>query len=85
MYEIGIAAHRQPRDGGLPTMAMRMLERGDSGPMTWAAPILFASANLVIAWLAVSSLRLLVHGTLLPTAAAPTESPSTLTTQAKQA
>ena len=50
----------------LPTMAMRMVERGDSGPMTWAAPILFAAANLVIAYLAVSSLRLFVQGKLLP-------------------
>jgi tellurite resistance protein len=46
----------------LPTMAMRMLERGDSGPMSWAAPALFAAANLMIAYLGVSSLWLLVHG-----------------------
>lgn len=45
----------------LPTMAMRMVERGDSGPIAWVAPILFAAANLVIAYLALSSLRLLVR------------------------
>lgn len=49
----------------LPTMAMRMVERGDSGPMSWAAPILFIAANFVIAYLAACSLRLLVQGRLL--------------------
>jgi tellurite resistance protein len=50
----------------LPTMAMRMVERGDSGPMTWVAPVLFASANVIIAWLAVASLRLVAQGKLVP-------------------
>lgn len=50
----------------LPTMAMRMVERGDSGPVGWAAPVLFVAANLVIAWLALSSLVLLVRSRLLP-------------------
>jgi len=49
----------------LPTMAMRMLVRGDSGPVAWAAPILFVAANLVIAWLAGCSLYRLARGTLL--------------------
>ena len=49
----------------LPTMAMRMIERGDTGAMTWAAPILFIAANLVIAYLATGSLRLLVQGKFL--------------------
>lgn len=57
----------------LPTMAMRMVERGDSGPMTWAAPILFIGANLVIAYLVACSLRLLVQGRLLQSSPAPTE------------
>jgi tellurite resistance protein len=43
----------------LPTMAMRMVEHGDSGPIAWVAPILFVAANLVIAYLALSSMRLL--------------------------
>ena len=49
----------------LPTMAMRMVERGASGPISWAAPILFTAANLVIAYLAVSSLRFLFQGKLI--------------------
>ena len=40
----------------LPTVAIRMVERGDSGPTAWIAPLLFAAANLVIGYLAVSSL-----------------------------
>lgn len=57
----------------LPTMAMRMVERGDSGPVSWAAPILFVAANLVIAWLVLSSLYLLARGSLLPARAAASE------------
>jgi tellurite resistance protein len=49
----------------LPTMAMRMVERGDGGPVSWAAPVLFVAANLVIAWLALSSVYLLARGRLL--------------------
>ena len=45
----------------LPTMAMRMVERGDSGPIAWLAPIVFVGANLVIAYLALSSLRVLAR------------------------
>jgi tellurite resistance protein len=56
----------------LPTMAMRMVERGDSGPMTWAAPILFTGATFVIVYLVVSTLRLLVQGRFfLPATPAP--------------
>lgn len=58
----------------LPTMAMRMVERGDSGAMAWAAPILFVAANLVIAYLALSSLYLLARGRLLQTPVAAAES-----------
>ena len=54
-------------------MAMRMVERGDAGPMSWAAPILFVAANFVIAYFALSTLYRLVRGSLLhmPAAAAP--------------
>jgi tellurite resistance protein len=70
----------------LPTMAMRMVERGDSGPMTWAAPILFTGANLVIVYLLVSTLRLLVKGRLfLPAAAAPMPSTPSFSTGRRQA
>lgn len=67
----------------LPTMAMRMVERGDTGPMTWAAPILFIAANLVIAFLVVCTLRLLVDGRLLqsPAPAAPVEGRAEPSTQ----
>lgn len=60
----------------LPTMAMRMVERGDGAPMTWAAPILFIAANLFIAYLVVYSLRLLVQGKLVQSPAAPMEANS---------
>jgi tellurite resistance protein len=50
----------------LPAMAMRMVERGDSGAMLWAAPILFTAANLFVAWLAVASVRLLLQQRFLP-------------------
>jgi tellurite resistance protein len=57
----------------LPEMAMRMLERGDSGPVAWAAMLLFVGANLVIAYLALSTVRLLVQRRHLPTTGSATE------------
>ncbi|MES1265187.1 MAG: dicarboxylate transporter/tellurite-resistance protein TehA, partial [Variovorax sp.] len=57
----------------LPTMAMRMVERGDGAPMTRAAPALFIAANLFIAYLVVYTLRLLVQGKLLQSPAPPME------------
>jgi tellurite resistance protein len=70
----------------LPTMAMRMVERGDSGPMTWVAPILFTGANLVIVYLVVSTLHLLVQGRLfLPAGAAPMPSTHSFSTERGQA
>lgn len=60
----------------LPTMGMRMIERGDAGPMLWAAPVLFIAANLIIGYLVVCSLRLLVQGRLFESpAAAPRAAP----------
>jgi tellurite resistance protein len=50
----------------LPTMAMRMVERGDSGPIASVAPVLFVGANLVIAYLTLSSLRLVVRRRPVP-------------------
>jgi len=66
-FSFGVAA--------LPTMAMRMAERGDSGPALWLAPALFIAANLIIGTLAVKTLGLLFTGKLLPVqpAAAPIE------------
>ena len=53
----------------LPTMAIRMVERGASGPMTWIAPVAFVVANVVIGILIVGTVRAIVRGDLLPAAA----------------
>jgi tellurite resistance protein len=65
-FSFGVAA--------LPTMALRMVERGATGPLEWAAPLLFIAANLIIGILVVKTLSLLVHGKLIPAAAAPAAS-----------
>ncbi len=57
-FSFGVAA--------LPTMVLRMVERGATGPLVWAAPVLFVAANLIIAILVVKTLGLLVHGKLIP-------------------
>ena len=57
-FSFGVAA--------LPTMAMRMVERGASGPVEWLAPILFVLANVAIGALVVKTLGLLLRGALLP-------------------
>jgi tellurite resistance protein len=56
-FSFGVAA--------LPTMAIRMLERGTAGPLEWAVPVLFVVANLVIGALVVKTLQLLVRGKLI--------------------
>jgi tellurite resistance protein len=61
-FSFGVAA--------LPTMALRMVERGATGPVEWAAPVLFIAANVIIAILAVKTLGLLVRGKLIPATAA---------------
>lgn len=55
----------------LPTLAMRMVERGSTGLVADLAPALFVMANGVFALLIVGTLRLLARGTLLPASAAP--------------
>ena len=62
-FSFGVAA--------LPTMALRMVERGSTGPVEWAAPVLFILANVIIGILAVKTLGLLVQGKLIPPALAP--------------
>lgn len=62
-FSFGVAA--------LPTMAVRMVERGATGPLEWIAPVLFVAANVVIGILVVKTLQLLVRGKLVPAAAAP--------------
>src|SRR5258708_5526856 len=56
-FSFGVAA--------LPTMAMRMVERGTSAPVEWVAPVLFVLANIAIGILAVGTLAQL-QGKLLP-------------------
>ena len=53
----------------LPTLAMRMVERGASGLVAGLAPALFVAANVVFAVLIVMTLALLGRGRLLPVAA----------------
>lgn len=65
-FSFGVAA--------LPTMVLRMVERGAAGPVEWAAPVLFIAANLIIAILVVKTLGLLVRGKLIPASAAPVAS-----------
>ncbi|RKE37770.1 tellurite resistance protein [Paraburkholderia sp. BL23I1N1] len=62
-FSFGVAA--------LPTMAIRMVERGATGPLEWLAPVLFVVGNLVIGILVVKTLGLLVRGKLIPPAVAP--------------
>jgi tellurite resistance protein len=61
-FSFGVAA--------LPTMAIRLLERGAQGPVAWLAMALFVGANVVIGGLIVGTVNALVKGTLLPVAAA---------------
>lgn len=51
----------------LPTMAIRMLERGATGPMAWIAPVAFVLANVVIGLMIAGTVRAIVRGKLLPT------------------
>jgi tellurite resistance protein len=60
-FSFGVAA--------LPTMALRMVERGATGPVEWAAPVLFIAANVIIGILVVKTLGLLMQGKLIPAAA----------------
>ena len=53
----------------LPALAMRMAERGATGVVADAAPVLFVAANVVFAILVVRTLALLGRGRLLPAVA----------------
>jgi tellurite resistance protein len=61
-FSFGVAA--------LPTMAMRMVERGATGPVEWLAPVLFVLANVAIGLLVVGTVHRLLQGRLLPVVAA---------------
>lgn len=67
-FSFGVAA--------LPTLAMRLLERGATGPVQWLAPALFVAGNLVIGTLAAKTLLLWAQGRLLP-APTPAAAPAT--------
>ena len=62
-FSFGVAA--------LPTLAMRLLERGATGAVEWLAPMLFVAANMVIGLMLLKTLALLLRGQLLPRAPAP--------------
>ncbi|MGO4526621.1 dicarboxylate transporter/tellurite-resistance protein TehA [Microvirga sp. 2MCAF35] len=57
-YTFGISA--------LPLAALRLVERGQTGPIAFLATPLFIVANLIIGWIALRTLRLAVSGRLLP-------------------
>jgi tellurite resistance protein len=59
-FSFGVAA--------LPTLAMRLLANGVTGPVEWLAPLLFAVANVVIGLLVLKTLALLLQGRLFPAA-----------------
>ncbi|AMM24152.1 dicarboxylate transporter/tellurite-resistance protein TehA [Variovorax sp. PAMC 28711] len=62
-FSFGVAA--------LPTLALRLLASGATGPVEWLAPALFAAANVIIGVLAFKTVALLLQGRLLPAVTAP--------------
>ena len=54
----------------LTTVPLRMIARGETGPATQLAPVLFVMANLVVAMVAIGTLYLLFKRRLLPGPAA---------------
>jgi len=50
---------------------MLMLVHGDTGAVATLAPILFVGANILVAILAVGTVRLMIAGKLFPKPAAP--------------
>nr|WP_283255995.1 hypothetical protein [Dyella humicola] len=61
-FTFGVAA--------LAAAPLRLIERGETGPIALLAPYLFAAANLIILGMAIATLNLLVRGKLLPQPAA---------------
>ncbi len=57
-YTFGVSA--------LPLAALRFVERGQAGPISFLAIPLFIGANLIIGWIALRTLRLALTGRLLP-------------------
>ncbi|WP_404286867.1 dicarboxylate transporter/tellurite-resistance protein TehA [Microvirga sp. RSM25] len=57
-YTFGVSA--------LPLAALRFVERGQTGPISFLAIPLFIGANLVIGWIAIRTVQLASTGKLLP-------------------
>jgi tellurite resistance protein len=57
-YTFGVSA--------LPLAALRFVERGQTGPISFLAIPLFIGANLIIGWIALRTVRLAFTGKLLP-------------------
>ena len=62
-FSFGLAA--------LPTMAMRLMERGAAGSVEWIAIATFIGANVAIGVLVARTIGLVLEGKLLPTPALP--------------
>jgi tellurite resistance protein len=54
----------------LAAVPLRMMERGTTGAVASIAPYLFVAANILVALIALATVRLLLKGRLLPVAAA---------------
>ena len=63
----------------LPTAAMKLVVRGDTGPVATLAPWLFAAGNIVIGAIALTTIRLAIQGKLLPISAAPAPAATVVT------
>ncbi|AME27858.1 dicarboxylate transporter/tellurite-resistance protein TehA [Burkholderia sp. PAMC 26561] len=64
-FSFGVAA--------LPTLAMRLVERGSTGVIEWLAEVLFVAANLIVGALMVMTLKLLTRGRLMSSPASPSQ------------
>jgi tellurite resistance protein len=54
----------------LAAIPLDMVERGTTGAVASIAPYIFVAANIVVALIALATLRLMLQGQLLPKAAA---------------
>ena len=57
-FTFGVAA--------LPLACLRIVERGDNGPISVLAPALFVTANAIILGIGLGTILLLIKGRLLP-------------------
>jgi tellurite resistance protein len=59
----------------LASAPIHMIQHGDTGPIVYLAPYLFISGNILIAVLAIGTLKLAIQGRLLPHAPPPDKRP----------